>query len=196
MSLWRASILSAACVVALGSAPLGAEATPVGDFGSPVPLPELPELVYSIETDKQVYQLGEQVRVTHRAVNQGEVDIRFEFLYSPAFQFYILAAEERIDPWFEARSPVIWGFTLSPGDSYVTEWTWEITDADGSPLPPGHYDIVGIGNGGPSPIVVGAHYPVPPITSITVVPEPGILGFVALGFGLLPRRKALCKDDE
>jgi len=182
MNLSRAGILLGACVVGLASGTVRAELIRLGDFPDPAPLPEL---VYLIETDKEVYELGEEVHITHRAVNEGEVDIRFEFRYSPAFEFYILAGEERIEPWFQRLCPVIWGFTLTAGESYVTEWTWHMTDRDGIRLAPGNYDIVGIAHGGPTPVIIGADYPGPPVTSITIVPEPGMLGFVSVGFALL-----------
>ena len=185
MGPWRISVFSVACALTLW--PGGVRASQVELTPLPPPGP-LPELVYSIETDKQVYQLWEEVYITHRAVNQGEVDIWLEFLCSPACQFYILAGDERIQPC-QILCQVIWGFTLSPGESYGSEWTWDMTDRDGSPLAPGNYDIVGIAHGGPSrPLVIGAHYPQEaPVTTITVVPEPGMLATSLLSFGVLLR---------
>jgi len=182
----RASVLSAACIVALASGIVRAELIPVADFPPPDPLPEL---VYLIETDKEVYQLGEEVRITHRAVNQGEVDVTIRFGWAPGFEFCIVAGDESMEPWFQARSPVIWWLTLTPGESYITEWTWDMTDRDGIPLAPGNYDIVGVSHGALDPVLPGVDYPDVPVTSITIVPEPGMLGFVSLGFGVLLRRK-------
>jgi hypothetical protein len=183
-------MLSVACVVALGSGSLRAEAIPVRDVERLDPGP-VPELVYLIETDKEVYQLGEEVLITHRAVNCGETDIKMRFLYAPAFEFFVLAGEERIEPWVQLRFTVIWGFRLSPGESYVTEWTWDMTDSEGTPLSPGTYEIVGASNGGPEPVLPpgGMARPDVPVASIAIIPEPGMLGLVSLAFGTLLRRK-------
>lgn len=183
----RASVLCVACVVALGSGIVRAEVIPVRELAPPAD--PLPELVYLIETDKEVYQLGEEVRITHRALNQGEADVTIRFGWAPGFEFYILAEGVRIEPWFQVRFPVIWWLTLSPGESYVSEWTWDMTDSEGNPLAPGAYDIVGVSHGGPDPVLPGMDYPDVPVTSITIVPEAGMLGFVSLGFGVLLRRK-------
>jgi len=156
----------------------------------PLPPPgPLPELVYSIETDKQVYQLGEEVRITHRAVNEGDADVTIRFGWAPGFEFYILAEGVMIEPWYQARSPVIWWLALSPGESYVSEWTWDMTDRDGNPLGPGAYDIVGVSHGGPDPVLPGMDYPDVAVTSITIVPEPGMLALVSVSLCLLLRRR-------
>ena len=149
----------------------------------------MPELVYSIQTDREVYQLGEEVRITHRAVNEGDADVTIRFGWAPGFEFYILAEGVRIEPWVQARAAVIWWLTLSPGESYVSEWTWDMTDRDGNPLAPGAYDIVGVSHGGPDPVLPGMDYPDVPVTSITIVPEPGMLALVSVSFWLLLRRK-------
>jgi hypothetical protein len=184
-------MLSVACVVALGSGSLRAEAIPVREPGDWAPLPELDyefAYVYSIETDKQVYQLGEEVLITHRAINEGEVSITLEFLYTPGFSFKVLRDGEEVwAPFVLCPGRYLWG--LAPGESYVTQWTWDMNDSDGNPLAPGRYEILGIPHGGPSPIVLGGHYSQRPVTTITIVPEPGMVGIFLLSFCVVLRRK-------
>ena len=185
MGLSRVYMLSVACVLALRPGSVCASELVLGPLPPPGPLPEL---VYSIETDKQVYQLGEQVHITYRALNEGEVNIRLEFLYTPGFGFEVLRDGEEVSApslLFPGRYLRV----LAPGESYAIEWTWGMNDSDGNPLAPGKYDIVGIAHGGPSPVVVGAQYPGPPATSITIVPEPGMLALVSVSFWLLLRRR-------
>ena len=112
MSLWRASLFSVACVLALWPGGVRASEVDLTPFSPPGPMPEL---VYSIQTDREVYQLGEEVRITHRAVNEGDADVTMRFSWAPGFEFYILAEGVRIEPWVQARAAVIWWLTLSPG---------------------------------------------------------------------------------
>jgi hypothetical protein len=186
MKLSRESALLAASIGCIALSALRAPAAVV-ELNGPDPPDPLPELVYVIETDKSVYRLGEEVHITHRAINKGEVSIRLEFLYTPGFRFKVLRDGNEV--WRPSvLSPGAYVRVLAPGESYVNEWTWGMNDSDGNPLAPGSYDIVGIAYGGPSPVVVGAHYPGPPITTITIVPEPGMVGVVSLSVGILLRR--------
>jgi hypothetical protein len=158
----------------------------VDGFDPPGPLPEL---VYRIETDKPVYQLGEEVHITHQALNRGDADVTIQFGWEPGFEFFILAGEETIEPWLQARSPVIWRLTLSPGESYATEWTWDMTDMEGNLLALGSYDIVGVSHGGPDPVLPGMDRPDVPVATIVIIPEPAMVGLLLMGFGILLRRR-------
>ena len=141
-----------------------------------------------IETDKEVYQLGEEVRITHRAFNQGDADVTIQFNWEPGFRFDVVTGGERLEPWEWVRSPHPWSLTLSPGSAHESEWTWDMGDSEGNPVAPGTYNIVGICDGTPL-LPVGANYPQDPVATIRIIPEPSMLGFLWVGFGVLLRRK-------
>jgi len=172
-------------IVAIALGALRARAAPLDGFDPPGPLPEL---VYRIETDKPVYQLGEEVHITHRAMNLGDADVTIRFTCEPGFRFDVVTAGERVEPWLWVLSARVWSLTLSPGESYESEWTWDMADSDGNPVLPGTYDILGLSHGTPV-MPVGASSPDDPVTSITIVPEPAMVGLLSLGFGILLRRR-------
>jgi hypothetical protein len=197
MKLSRVSVLFAASIACIALSGLRAPAAPV-ELNGPDPPDPLPELVYVIETDKSVYRLGEEVHITHRAMNLGDADVTIRFGWAPGFEFVIMAGGETIEPWLEARAPVIWRLTLCPGESYVTEWTWDMTDMEGNPLPLGRYDIVGVSHGGPDPFLPGMDPPDVPVATIAIIAEPAMLSLLSIA-GLLPvakARRVQCENDQ
>jgi hypothetical protein len=63
-----------------------------------------------------------------------------------------------------------------------------MTDSDGNAVLAGNYEIVGVSHGAPV-IPVGASWPDDPVTNITIVPEPGMVGVVSVGLCFLLRRR-------
>jgi len=128
-----------------------------------------------IETDADVYLPGQAVQITQGLLNQGNYETPVRFMHDPAFEFYIRADDRIIDPDLRIFKAVVWTVTLSPGESYTKQWTWDQTDAEGNPLPPGIYDIVGATSG----IMTATT----PVARITILPEPGTFSLVVLMFG-------------
>ena len=140
---------------------------------TPGPFPGLTYLS-ELETDKAVYQLGEEVHAVHRLTNEGDEDYRFQKITTPVFDLWAL----------DDQGTKIWSYymiiiqgnagwmTVAPGESIVREYTWDMTDYQGNLVAPGTYELVGVmyGNG-----LAAAR------RAITVVPEPATMGLVLLG---------------
>jgi len=86
-----------------------------------------------------------------------------------------MSSDRMINHGFRVRKMVVWTVALSPGESYIEQWAWDQTDADGNPLPPGIYDIFGGDSISPSPS--------DPVVRITILPEPGTFSLLVLMFG-------------
>jgi len=160
---------------------------PPEDF-DPIPWPGMQDPVLLvdlhrwIETDATTYQLGQAVHIRQGITNKGNFDTGIAFTSEPAFDFYILSGDKRIDRSIGLRFWIYWSKTLSPGEVFSMEWTWDQTDLNRNPLPPGTYDIVGTTSG------ITTEYG--PVTRITIVPEPGTILLVTLGFaGVLRVRR-------
>ena len=135
------------------------------------------DLEYVLQTDKPVYQLGEDVHVIQRLTNRASGDFTMEFMQEPGFDLWILEDGNTI--WSAAKGRfkmVVWYLTLGPGESVERQYTWDMTDDEGNPVGPGQYDLVGV------PQRSEAR------TQITIIPEPGTIALMLLGLGLLGRR--------
>jgi uncharacterized protein YsxB (DUF464 family) len=69
---------------------------------------------YYTQTDKAVYDLGENVEILYRVSNLGIEDITFEFTYQQQCSFEVWDAETRIWWWPREGSPGGSFFTLQP----------------------------------------------------------------------------------
>jgi hypothetical protein len=188
MNLSRRCFVAVACVVVLESASpcARADAIPIDPGGSAGILPT-PRPVYSIETDRDTYQLGQVVHAVHRVANDGDADFTMEILQTPGFDLHVLA-EDGGKVWSAHRAFAlnVWYLTLGPGESVERNYAWDMIDEFGAPVAPGEYQIVGViyGTGGSV------------ATSITIMPEPasllvGISGFFfVLGRGRRTSRQS------
>lgn len=97
------------------------------------------EAVLQLSTDKSVYFLGEEVRVTLENVG----DEFREIGGWPCVAIYTCPDSELVWPWVIAT--LLWG--LAPGESEV--WVWnQYNEYTGSPAEPGMYvviDMLGLG---------------------------------------------------
>ncbi len=146
------------------------------------------DLEYTIETDKAIYQLGEQVHVVQEYSNLGGVDISFNFNQEPGFDMWVLKDGNVI--WHQVKGglPVVTYPTLSAGESFKDEYIWEMINDDGNPVAPGEYEVWGLMLGS-YPAKVGCEYPAAPSTTITIIPEPTTLVSLLVGLGLTSMRK-------
>jgi len=159
-------LLVVGCIAAIGTGvrQAGADLTPAGG----------PRPAYFLDTDKAVYQLGEQVHAVHRLTNEGDEDYRLQKITTPVFDLWVLDIDgDKIWSYNMIVLPGNAGWlTVAPGESVLREYTWDMTDYQGNFVSPGAYELVGV-------IYGGAHVR----TGITVVPEPTTLGVVLAGFG-------------
>jgi hypothetical protein len=137
-----------------------------------------------VETDKDVYQLGELVRVVQRVTNTDEqFGIGWEFDDGSAFDLWVLQDETKVWGWKPLPASIPEGsISLDPLESVEQDYTWDMTDSQGQPVGPGTYEILGlISNGMGS----GSTY-------ITIVPEPGVSLLIFVGCVFLARRNRRC----
>ena len=168
------ALATVAMLFAAPPCPTKAADDPNGPHGPVFPLPTLTSF---IETDKDVYALGETVRVLHRVTNEEDADITMQLMSSPAFDLYVLD-DSQVKLWSAHKvfAMVVWTLTLSPGEFVEREYIWDMTDDDGIPVPPGVYEIAGMTYGG-APRAS---------TRISVVPEPttAVAMLLAAGAGI------------
>ena len=136
----------------------------------------------SVETDKVVYEVGEWATVTHTILNPSDEAVSLSFGWTPGYDIwaYDNPGDLSVGELYLTREPVrdinqgaywaSWTLDLSPGESYQTDYAWNLTDDDGDELVPGEYVIV------ESALFAD--------TRITIVPEPGTLAGLLIGAGI------------
>jgi len=131
---------------------------------------------YVIESDKDVYQPGEQVHVVHRVTNGLSTPYTFWLRSTPGFDLWVLDAGGVL-VWsqhqdFKWDMPIL---VLPPGESVQHEYAWDMTDYTGNAAAPGEYELVGVIYGDRDVS-----------TTITVVPEPttAVAMLLAAGAGI------------
>jgi hypothetical protein len=148
------------------------------------------DIEYYMQTDKDVYDLGENIEILYRVTNLRGEDVTFGFNYGPIDDRcdYIVEKEgERIwDNIGRKVTTVLTSFNLSPFESYEYTHTWDMTDFNGIPIDSGYYDIT-----------AALGYPsshdryVPVSVSIDVIPEPATIALLGTGIALLTRNKKM-----
>ena len=132
---------------------------------------------YSIQTDKAVYSLGENVQMLYRVTNLSEDEVEFIFTYGPldnTCDWMVDKDELRI--WDNLGRPgtaVMTSFNLSPSTSYEYTHTWNMSYKNGDDILPGNYNVTG---------VLGYHPDheryVPVSVQIEIIPEPAMIYYV------------------
>jgi len=145
---------------------------------------------YYMQTDKFLYNLGEDVEMSYRVTNLGLEDVFFEFNTLPYHHFKVEIGGDVI--WFEPKSSldVVASFTLEPSDFREYTEIWDMVNNNGTywlpgddfPANPGNYDVTGVlGHSFINPRYVPLSVP------IDIVPEPSTL--LLLGFGAVMLRR-------
>ena len=133
---------------------------------------------YYIQTDKSVYNLGENVEMLYRVTNLGvEDDVEFIFSYGPldnTCDWMVDKDELRI--WDNLGRPgtaVMTSFNLSPSESYEYTNTWDMTYKNGDNILPGNYNVTGV-------LGYSSSYEryVPVSVPIEIIPEPAKIYYV------------------
>jgi hypothetical protein len=147
---------------------------------------------YYMQTDKAVYDLGENVEILYRVTNLRDEEWRVVG-FSPMMDITVAAREGEVfnEIWnwswdkVHPMGPVV--FRLQPGESAEISGIWPRIDLNGSAeiedhtqVPLGIYRTIGVFYPTHSSIAV----------DITIIPEPATLALLGLGLaGLLVRSK-------
>ena len=150
---------------------------------------------YYIQTDKSVYDLGEDVEILYRITNltdeewrvTGAASLRFIFVAPKGAEWF-----ESIWYWVEPSPPGTAGFTLQPNGSVEVSVVWPQIDTQGTPhelgddtqVTPGIYRITGRLKPTNTNVAV----------DITIVPEPGSLILFVVGLPLANYIKRRIRD--
>lgn len=147
---------------------------------------EVNDIEYYIQTDKSVYDLGENVEMLYRVTNLGTEDVKIFCSRSPEFNLWVQKDEETI--WMKAQgwywsSP---GITLLVGESTELTHDWGMIDDDDNLVEQGIYDVVGVMYNEPWNDYNGRDYSITEVAvPITIVPEPVSLTLFVAGLYIL-----------
>ncbi len=99
---------------------------------------------YYMQTDKRVYNLGENVQMVYRVTNLGHVPVTFDFAIVQQSRFEVSDGTQTVWRWPKLVNPAGSIFTLQPGGSkgYSKDWDM-INDNTGVLVVPGNYDVIG-----------------------------------------------------
>jgi hypothetical protein len=145
---------------------------------------------YYVQTNKSVYNLGENVEMLYRITNLKSENITFGFPHSPEYQFWIEKDDDQIWAAIRFRTQIPTAFTLLPGESkefpLVPPLIWNMHDSGNNMVGLGSYNVIG-GLYGSS----GQYDYTKVAVSIEIVPEPITLILFGMGFVKILRRKKL-----
>jgi hypothetical protein len=147
---------------------------------------------YYVQTDKSVYDLGENVEMLFRVTNLTSEDVLIGCSRSGEFNLLVEKNDELV--WalahaFKWFSP---GIELSAGESKNIPYIWDMIDDNNNLVAPGIYDVVGVMYNEPwnynnhgNPYITEVSVP------ITIVPEPSSMAlFMACLYMLIKSRRA------
>jgi hypothetical protein len=139
---------------------------------------------YYIQTDKFVYDLGENVEIVYRVTNLRDEEWRVDGFF-PIRDIIVTAREGEVfnEIWnwswdkFHHMGPIF--FQLEPGEAAEISGVWPQIDLNGSvyiedhtQVPPGIYRTIGI--------IIPTHSII--AVDITIIPEPATSVLLGLGF--------------
>jgi hypothetical protein len=151
---------------------------------------------YYIQTDKSVYELGENVNILYRVSNLTDEDMLLWYVIDDPLAYYDFRVTQNDNQiWrYPYMSPVlgVGGMLLEPYEIKEFQTFWNMMNDNGTiwpttddfPVSPGFYNVVG----------EVALWPktgrIPVSVSINIVPEPSSLLLFGAGlFGLLARSR-------
>jgi hypothetical protein len=99
---------------------------------------------YYVQTDKNVYHLGESVEMLFRITNLTDEDVLIGCSQSPEFNLWVQKDGEtiwmKVNGWYQF-SP---GITLPAGEFEEITYSWDMKDHNDDSVEPAIYDVVGV----------------------------------------------------
>jgi hypothetical protein len=144
----------------------------------------LDEIEYYIQTDKSVYNLGENVEMLYRVTNLRDESVTFGFPHYPGYQFLVEKDGEQIWDAPKGWLQVPTGLRLLPGETrefpndYAPPLIWPMRDNENNLVDLGTYNVIGG--------LYGYDYTKVAVP-IDIVPEPSSFLLLALGMFLKKR---------
>jgi hypothetical protein len=136
---------------------------------------------YYIQTDRPVYDLGEDVEILHRVTNLSGETVTFVFGAQQQCSFEVWDGETRIWGWPKLVNPACSSFTLQPGEFKEFLKDWDMMNDNGTLTPtddflvsPGIYDVSGQLMGSTTDGIIPESVSVP----IQIIPEPAMIYYV------------------
>lgn len=138
---------------------------------------------YYIQTNKSIYDLGEDVEMLYRVTNLRDEDVLIGCSRSGEFNLWVQENGETIwalAHWFKWYSL---GVELSAGELKEISRNWDMKDDDGVLVEPGIYNVVGVMYNEPWNYYNNRGYTITEVGfPITIIPEPGSLAILGMGF--------------
>jgi hypothetical protein len=136
---------------------------------------------YYIQTNKSVYDLGENVEILYRVTNLRDESVTFDFGWYPVYQFWVEKEGEQIWSAIGTRLAVVTKLILMPGESrvfpddFTPPFIWDMRDK-GNLVKLGTYNVIG------GLYSVSGYYDYTKVAvSIEIIPEPASILLLALG---------------
>ena len=137
---------------------------------------------YYFQTDKSVYNLGENVQMLYRVTNLRDEDVTFRVGVQPC-SFQVSDGNTTIWWWPKLTNPAVYWSTLQPGKYFRFSQTWDMMNDNGTVTPeddfltnPGIYNVSGR-------LIGAADGTIPPervSVAIEIIPELVIEAYVEI----------------
>jgi hypothetical protein len=148
---------------------------------------------YYIQTDKFVYDLGQNVEMLYKVINLGEGKVTFTFPHSPVWQFWFEKDGEQIWSAINYRLAIYTDLTLMPGEliefpDFRPPFIWNMRDYRNNLVDLGKYNVIGGLYDG-----LGYYDYTKVTVSLEIVPEPSSFLFLVFGiFGIRAKHRIKC----
>jgi hypothetical protein len=148
---------------------------------------EVNDIEYYVQTDKSLYELGENVEMLYRITNLSQQSITYTSHASPVWNFWAETGGQHIWTGMHFKLPGGTFWTLDPSDSVEFPeygvFTWNLKDDDNNPVQPGEYLVIG-------GIDEPGYYDYTKVyVPIEVIPEPSVLLLFAAGIVVLRTKR-------